>query len=290
MKIYLIIVLSFLAMLSAQNIDELGVIVYPEYYYPGVMVEFDGTFASIDESKSFSFMVPTNSDSVFLVKSTSANANDLELLPIKDRNGESWVSIPVTDKEFRVFAFFVPFNPHEKQRTFTYSMKFEDDMANIHLVLNHPAAAENFLLDKTGAEEFDDQHGLSFSRFHIPDLTANTEYTVTVSYTNPTSKTSIQYLQEMLASGGNAPMERGEPSMNVAPKRHTLPIWQPLVMLFAVVGAVGVLYSKNREKSASTMVEEPKSVKKNVQFHYCTECGVKLKEQAKFCHNCGSKV
>ena len=284
MKKYILLVVALFQILSANSIEELSVVVYPEYYYPGVMVEFTGIFNEVNEDKSFSFMVPAISDSVFQIKQVTETSTDMELLTPEDRNGEMWVTIPMTSKEFRVFAFYIPFNPHDENRTFDFSMKFEETMSNIHLAVNKPAASDNFVLDKTGYETFTDQHGLSFSRYHIKDLTPNTSYIINVSYDNPDGKTSIEYLKEMLASSGKQANPSGTMQSSTPPQRHHLPIWQPIVVLFAVFLVIGILFWKYRGNIL------PPQESKSQNAAYCSQCGTKLPENAKFCHSCGLKI
>jgi len=292
MKKYIFPLIILFQLLAAEGIEELSVVVYPEYYYPGVMVEFTGVFEEVNANKTFSFMIPTNTDSVFLIKEVSDASTNMTLIDQEDRNGESWVSVPMNQKEFRVFAFYVPFNPHDVKRSFDYTMKFEDHMENVHLVLNHPAASEDFQADKPGAEPFDDQHGLQFSRYHIHDLAPNTAYTVNISYSNPSMKTSIEYLQEMLSAGGNTPNTASPSHEEQPPKRHHLPLWAPIFVLFGLFAVVGFLFYKNtgRDVPGVNAAEPQKTVSPKVAGSFCSACGTKMKSDAKFCHSCGEKV
>ncbi|MFQ6605491.1 MAG: zinc ribbon domain-containing protein [Fidelibacterota bacterium] len=275
--------LTIVSLLQASDVEELNIVVYPEYYYPGVMVEYAGTFVAQEANATYSFMVPSNADSIFLILDESDRANNMESLPAEDRNGESWVTVHTDKKEFHVFVFFMPFNPHEEERDFSFSFKVNNTPAKTHFLVQEPSASQNFEIDQEGFETISDQHGMKFYRYHVHDLAPGKPFTVRVRYRNPTNETSMEILKRMLSEGGT--QQQTPSNAKEAPQRHHLPIWEPLIVLFVVFLAIAIVFIRNYNQSGAVSRATTPTGK-----NFCPQCGTAVQASAKFCHQCGTKL
>ncbi len=283
----LVFTLIAMSLAFGNKIQEMSVTIYPEYYYPGVMVEYTGVFSSVSPSESISFMTPFETDSIFQIIENDNGGTDLNMVEPDKSGEETWVGVSMAKKDFRLFAFFTPYDPSNPHRDFEFNLKFDEAVENLHIVVNQPASSNGFEMDKQGSEPFSDQHGLNFNRFHISQLEANSMYSIRIAYENPSLKTTMAYLQEMLASGGERPSTASPHDIKTVPQRHRLPLWEPLAVLFTLAIIVSVVYVKSKDKS-----EGPKSTpaKQSSIAAFCSQCGSRLQDNAKFCHSCGAKI
>lgn len=265
----------------AEDLSKVSVMIYPEYYYAGVMAEVSGEFAETSKLTHLAFQVPATTDSVLQMVSSGDMGQNIVVLPVEKRGKEFWVNLPAKAGAFRVFVFFIPFDDENVKRDFEFSMKFDQALTDVHLIVQKPTAAEKFSLSPPGSEPTKDQHGMELYQYHIDKLAANESRKIVVSYSNPTGETSLERLRKMLnESSGMGSSGSSTPKNVEAPYRHELPLWQPLLVLFCVIGVVGIIYRLYGGKISSN--------KKGNGF--CTSCGTKVNPTDKFCRSCGKKI
>lgn len=232
-------------------------------------------------------------------------------LDITAKNGESWMMFPSHQGKFRVFAFFNPFSPDSEERVFSLDIKSDHDFPEFHIFVQQPLRAQEFDIQgfSSTPEPQQDQHGITFQRFHNQPLAAGESRSVTVQYNNPTGELSIDALQTMLGNGDVAqqPNQQQNPHSQ-APIRHKLPMWQPLLIL-GIIAVFAGLYIREKIKSPakgtqsvsdstepiSTGTSEEKStetkhVSEQAEKRFCRNCGTEVSPEDNFCHSCGTKL
>ncbi|MEE9189884.1 MAG: zinc ribbon domain-containing protein [Candidatus Neomarinimicrobiota bacterium] len=273
--------------INAQALSDLNVVVYPEYYNSGIMIEYSGT---VDESvlpKTVRFLMPTDTDSIFIIMNNEEEeiVEPLSVTPIIDGT-ESWATVELMKKNFRLFAFSPPFSEPSGDRSYEFTFQTDQNLSVAHIVVQEPMNGERFRLEPEDSEPFTDQHGLTFHRFHIDNILAMTKKTVRIRYTNPTGMTTVQALQGMLASDDGSmitPNTQGSLSNNQAPERYSIPTWQPLTVLLVFAAVVGYLVVKSKKNT----VGQPQ-IDENGKF--CPQCGKPTTKTDKFCPHCGHKL
>lgn len=256
---------------------QFDIIVYPEYYFSGIMVELNGTVADITQPVELEITVPANTDSVFYVAGVPENEAEVTSLTVLTENGRNFIRLNIRDESFRAFIFYeIDKNGHERSGSFTFQANIF--LEDAHLIIQEPVMAENFDISADGAEPFDDQHGMTFYRLHLHDLQPNAQSTISFSYINHTEQTSIQQLQQMLS--GNSALPNSAPKKE-RPIRHTLPLWQPITVLGVLAVSMGVIFMVQKKRDNA----HPSSGNQ-----YCTSCGKQVDPNNKFCSSCGGKL
>ncbi|MEA1880790.1 MAG: zinc ribbon domain-containing protein [Candidatus Marinimicrobia bacterium] len=286
MKIVLSI-LFFMGTLLSQSspFNSFDVVVYPEYYFNGIMTEIDGEVKNENLPLNLEITVPANTDSVFFVSGTAASEAEVKHLSVLNTNNRSFIQVSVVESKFRMFIFF-PIEKTGTERSGAFSLEINHHIEDAHMIIQEPLVAENFTFSEKEAETFQDQHGLNFRRIHLHDFRANTNKTISFFYRNPSGDISINELQTMLSSDAASAPTRAE-TPNTAPVRHKLPLWQPLLVLGIVATVIGgMFYSQRKIEMKSESLKSPAGGKGK----FCTHCGTPVQANHKFCANCGGQL
>lgn len=271
-------VLLFLTVGWAQNtkFKEFDVVIYPDYYFPGVMVEINGKVDSTALPITVNITVPANTDSAFFISGLDNDENTVIPLVVQKIDDRHYIRLNLSKAVFRTFVFY-NMDVQGDNRKGTFAMQVDQDLENLHLIVQQPIVAENWQYSEQESDIFKDQHGVTFHRLHLHEYKANTVRNVSFSYSNPSGKTSMVQLQAML-SGDIAPGQQD--ASQAKPARHSLPQWQPLLILVVLAVIIGILFSRQRRK------EQPVASSKG---KFCTSCGHSLEKTAVYCSNCGAK-
>lgn len=271
----LFLFLSITNFATGDDFSRFDAAVFPDYYYKGIMVEIQAEPDSGKSFEAFSLTVPVQVDSAFMVAPPGGNP---KLLPVKDADGGKQIEIPESADPIRIFYFYSA-NRSENSVSFQYSLSAGITINDAHILIQEPLVAENFSISKSGSEKFEDPHGLTFHRYHIPELYSGELVSYSVSYSNPSGKTTMEVLQNLLSTD-QPDMSGHEPvlSENVI-QRHTLPSWQPLSVLGAFALAVGFLFQRKRKFEAQQKSD-----------HNCTSCGTQRKSEDNYCAKCGKEL
>jgi ribosomal protein L32 len=259
------------------------VVLYPEYYFDGLMAEIDAEVKDESLPLDLEIRVPINADSIFFVSGTASSEAEVKNLPILNSKNRSFVKINILESKFRLFIFY-NLDKKGNRRTGVYDLELNHFINDAHIIVQVPLVAEGFTFSEKDSEEFKDQHGINFQRVHLHDFMANTIKSVSFSYENPTGEISINKLQTMLSTDDQIISPSTPNSINQIPIRHKLPLWQPLAVLGVVSLTVGWMFSVNRKKE---MVQQPSSKSSTNQGSFCTNCGQSFLPEHKFCSNCG---
>lgn len=273
---YLLIL--FLSLVHAENyLDAVNVNIYPEYYYEGVMVKMEAIIFSEEEFASISITIPTEADSVFLIRGIPGL--DSEVIPLVIVTDEPFkaVEFDISVSQFRLFVFYNPFTSgHDRKLLWPVGSNLK--MKGVHLAIQVPVIAEDFVISKEISSEERDQHGILFKKIHLGNILANEVETIEASYFNSSGRTTMENLRAQLEqpqAQSNQPLIE-----NNKPKRHTLLLWEPLVILGVLSIIIGIMYYTSNKNFGT-----PKGYK-----NVCNSCGSRLKDNDKFCSNCGEKV
>ena len=259
------------------------VVLYPEYYFDGLMAEIDAEVKDESLPLDLEIRVPINADSIFFVSGTASSEAEVKNLPILNSKNRSFVKINILESKFRLFIFY-NLDKKGNRRTGVYDLELNHFINDAHIIVQVPLVAEGFTFSEKDSEEFKDQHGINFQRVHLHDFMANTIKSVSFSYENPTGEISINKLQTMLSTDDQIISPSTPNSINQIPVRHKLPLWQPLAVLGVVSLTVGWMFSVNRRKE---MVQQPSSKSSTNKGSFCTNCGQSFLPEHKFCSNCG---
>jgi len=259
------------------------VVLYPEYYFDGLMAEIDAEVKDESLPLDLEIRVPINADSIFFVSGTASSEAEVKNLPILNSKNRSFVKINILESKFRLFIFY-NLDKKGNRRTGVYDLELNHFINDAHIIVQVPLVAEGFTFSEKDSEEFKDQHGINFQRVHLHDFMANTTKSVSFSYENPTGEISINKLQTMLSTDDQIISPSTPNSINQIPVRHKLPLWQPLAVLGVVSLTVGWMFSVNRKKE---MVQQPSSKSSTNKGSFCTNCGQSFLPEHKFCSNCG---
>tara|TARA_Y100000746_G_scaffold73618_1_gene61733 strand:- start:3444 stop:4286 length:843 start_codon:yes stop_codon:yes gene_type:complete len=265
--------------LSAQSspFASYDVVIYPEYYFSGVMAEIEAEILEPSLPLNITLQVPSDTDSVFYVSGDSDSPEVVETNIYKE-NGFAYIDKEITDKKFRIFIFY-GLSKNGTRRSGDFNFQVNHSIDDAHIVVQEPLVANNFIFSEQNHEDFKDQHGINFKRIHLRGYIANSAKNITFTYDNPTQDISINVLQK----GAQAPQNVSTPQ-NTGPIRHKLPLWQPLAALGVVSIVIGgMFYRQVSTESSAPNPAQPKG-------KFCTECGNKILPKNKFCSNCGAKV
>jgi len=259
------------------------VVLYPEYYFDGLMAEIDAEVKDESLPLDFEMRVPINADSIFFVSGAASSEAEVKNLEILKSNNRSFVKISILESKFRIFIFY---NLDKKGdlRTGVFDLELNHLVNDAHIIVQVPLVAEGFTFSEKDSEEFKDQHGINFQRVHLHDFSANTTKSVSFSYDNPTGEISINKLQTMLSTDDQISSSLAPNNISQAPIRHKLPLWQPLAVLGIVSLTVGWMFSVNRKKDTLQQASSSSSTNKG---SFCTNCGQSFLPEHKFCSNCG---
>ena len=285
MKKYLLqFSISTLITISAQSspFKSFDIVIYPEYYFSGVMAEVEAEIFEGNLPLNLKFQVPTNTDSVFYVSGDSESPS-IDETDFSIKGDIAHIDKIITDKKFRIFIFYgLEKNGIRRSGGFDFYVNYSIDDA--HIVVQEPLVSSNFIFSEKIHEDFKDQHGINFKRIHVNNYTSNTTKSITFTYDNPSQDISINSLQKGAQSSQNTTTAQNTTTLqNTGPIRHTLPLWQPLVTLSFISIVVGGMFY--RQMKSETKSSEPKPRGK-----FCTECGSKIGPKDKFCSNCGAKI
>ena len=276
--------ISTLFTISAQSFPfkSFDIVIYPEYYFSGVMAEVEAEVFEGNLPLNLKFQVPTNTDSVFYVSGDSESPS-IDETDFSIKGDIAHIDKIITDKKFRIFIFY-GLEKNGIRRSGGFDFYANHSIDDAHIVVQEPLVSSNFIFSEKIHEDFKDQNGINFKRIHVNNYTSNTTKSITFTYDNPSQDISINSLQKGVQSTQNATTAQNTTTIqNTGPIRHTLPLWQPLAALSLISVVIGGMFY--RQMKSETKSSEPKPRGK-----FCTECGSKISPKDKFCSNCGAKI
>ena len=262
------------------------VIVYPEYYYDGVMVEIESSINLGRQPFDLKMVLPSNIDSVFYVKKNESNRGNVKFLDIENKNIDPFVRLKIEDSEFQMFLFY-KLKKEGKKRKGIYTLNVNHDIDEAHIVIQEPLGANKFKISEKTNDIFSDGNGVRYSRVHINNFKKNSSKEISFDYTNDLNELTINLInnQSLLPSDGLSE----ESSAKTRPIRYSIPLWQPISVLIILAFGIGyVFFLQLKKEKISTSVAL--NSKNNRMKFFCTHCGKPVSKKNKFCANCGGKL
>ena len=277
MRNYLYIVILFYQnVLAVSPISKLDVYIYPEYYYSGVMVELIGKVEESALPLALGMVVPATTDSVFLVSGIANDESEVLPVTIDNKESNSWVRLDLDKPSFRIFVFYVPFDT-SSTRKFNYTVQTTVPLDEFHVFIQEPLVAQDFTLAQESTAN-KNQHGITIHQIYIAELPTMSAKTISISYTNHTTQTTMVLLQQLLSERSQGKSEAAQ-SKQVVPQRHRLPLWEPFAVLGILAILVGIIFYNQKDYSSVSNGKK-----------YCSGCGKKIGISDKYCTNCGGKL
>ena len=277
MRKYLYIVILFYQnVLATSPISKLDIYIYPEYYYSGVMVELIGKVEESALPLALGMVVPATTDSVFLVSGIANDESEVLPVTIDNKESNSWVRLDLDKPSFRIFVFYVPFDT-SSTRKFNYTVQTTVPLDEFHVFIQEPLFAQDFTLAQESTAN-KNQHGITIHQIYIAELPTMSAKTISISYTNHTTQTTMVLLQQLLSERSQGKSEAAQ-SKQVVPQRHRLPLWEPFAVLGILAILVGIIFYNQKDYSSVSNGKK-----------YCSGCGKKIGISDKYCTNCGGKL
>ena len=277
MKKIITITLIFLSalILTAQEspFEELDFAIFPEYDRPGVLILMDGKLRQDVLPITLEFLIPDEADTV----GATFSEGDEELFEVAvvERVDGKWavIDIPKGNKILRTGFYYDPFTD-SVERNIDYLIELNQPLEHFHIQVQKPLTAESFRNDDPTAEKTGDpSHG--FTNYTIL-VNVGEQKRISFSYQNPSGKLSMEVLQQMMAaepsssSGDDSSLQTSVNEHDESFK-HTMPTWQPLLILSTVALIVGVVYATQNKR-------------------LCPTCKTPNSGRSKFCSSCGSNL
>ena len=280
MKKIITITLIFLSalILTAQEspFEELDFAIFPEYDRPGVLILMDGKLRQDVLPITLEFLIPDEADTV----GATFSEGDEELFEVAvvERVDGKWavIDIPKGNKILRTGFYYDPFTD-SVERNIDYLIELNQPLEHFHIQVQKPLTAESFRNDDPTAEKTGDpSHGFTNYTILVNGLAAGEQKRISFSYQNPSGKLSMEVLQQMMAaepsssSGDDSSLQTSVNEHDESFK-HTMPTWQPLLILSTVALIVGVVYATQNKR-------------------LCPTCKTPNSGRSKFCSSCGSNL
>ena len=280
MKKIITITLIFLSalILTAQEspFEELDFAIFPEYDRPGVLILMDGKLRQDVLPITLEFLIPDEADTV----GATFSEGDEELFEVAvvERVDGKWavIDIPKGNKILRTGFYYDPFTD-SVERNIEYLIELNQPLEHFHIQVQKPLTAESFRNDDPTAEKTGDpSHGFTNYTILVNGLAVGEQKRISFSYQNPSGKLSMEVLQQMMAaepsssSGDDSSLQTSVNEHDESFK-HTMPTWQPLLILSTVALIVGVVYATQNKR-------------------LCPTCKTPNSGRSKFCSYCGSNL
>lgn len=276
-----IFLLSFI-FANESPFSKFDAVVYPQFYYNGVMVEIEGSLKNERTPLDFKMIMPTNIDSVFFVEGAISQGNTINVEQVKIDSNIKFIERTVNESEFKMFLFYAL--GEESGRTIgSFDLNINHDIDEAHVVVQKPLKSEVFSLSASTSDIFLDENKIEYHRIHVNNYKKNLSKIFTFEYLNPGKVLTASFLQ-------NNQSPKDNDNISNKPIRYSVPTWQPLTVLLLFFGGLGFLYSNQKKHSDNSKNRKEQSVNRKSRKKFCTECGSPVELKDKYCSNCGAKI
>ncbi|MEE9167434.1 MAG: zinc ribbon domain-containing protein [Candidatus Neomarinimicrobiota bacterium] len=256
--------------------------IWPEYDRPGILVIYTGTIKSDYLPLEFETLVPDEVDRALAV-GQSYTEDNLQPVAVEERSGRKWVTATLVRETFQLEFYYNPFGAGELRKG-ELEISLNHPLDAYHIAVQHPLAAEEFLLSDEDAQTFRDEHGLTYSRVHLLSLSQGKRKTVSFSYRNPNDELSIALLQKILdTSPGGATASSSSVTGGIPLLRYRLPTYQPLAVVGVLSVIIGYIFWRSNQ-------HHPSARKEKAAGNFCPRCGATLAKEDSYCSGCGKQL
>ena len=157
-----IFLLSFI-FANESPFSKFDAVVYPQFYYNGVMVEIEGSLKNERTPLDFKMIMPTNIDSVFFVEGAISQGNTINVEQVKIDGNIKFIERTVNESEFKMFLFYALGD--ESGRTIgSFDLNINHDIDEAHVVVQKPLKSEVFSLSASTSDIFLDENKIEYHK------------------------------------------------------------------------------------------------------------------------------
>lgn len=281
-----VLVFAFVSPLAAQEsnrIASLGILVFPEYDQPGVLVQYQGELAVADKAtlpREISFLVPQGSGVGAACGIKSDGSHTSETWKESDGgDGFTKVTYKLNELNFHIEFYY---NPLTGSPTKTMEFRYKNLVPadKFELEIQHPLRATDFLVEPTAPNSHSDKEGFTYHTYSYNQVAADQIVSTKIAYTKSDARPSIS----------------AEKTTSTTAKKETAAGFDPnlAVVLGVVVAALGLVgyfvWSRRALSSAAMNVPTHKTSNRVVsRGGFCTACGYAMEAEDIFCAQCGAK-
>ena len=296
------------------RIAELRVQVMPEFDDPRVLVIVQGRLDISEDGLPIELTLPVPRGAQInqmAIMNTSTGAIESQPFDAKpDPDSEQWtlVTYKLSSAHFFYEYYYAPFSLSNPERHFAFDFPTPYTVDRLKIEVQQPLEATDFSLTPPATlAQVDEAMGFTYHLFEIGHLGAGETAGVDIAYRKETADPSItrEELPSSQMQGGAAGPVGSDAT--TGPGGEGQGLWVGLGVV-ALVGAGAAAWTWTREASASRGRPQPRPVppqraapqtevnsggradRSEHSTHYCTDCGARLRAQARFCHVCGSCV
>ncbi len=268
------------------RITSMGVYVWPEYDQPGVLVQYQGEIAATatkSNPREVSFLVPKGAG-VGAACAIQANGNHTSETWKEADDEEGWtqVTFKINEPRFHVEYYYNPLaGAPDKKMVFTYKAVLPAD--ELHLDVQHPLKATNFVLTPETSDSHKDNDGFTYHSYLFKPVATGQKISTSIAYTKTDPNPSVSGEKKPVSSTSAA--SDGGVNLN-----QVIVIGIALVM----VGIVGFFVWDRNARRALPRVAHAQASRANRPAPgewfggFCTQCGNAMETDDKFCARCGA--
>lgn len=272
------------------QVSKLSILIWPEYDDPGVLVQYDGEFATKDGfPRPISFYVPTGADIIASAYVTvTGDFINTDTPKVEDAgNNFSKLTVSMPMPHFHLEYYYNPLKG-SPDKTMEFVYKAYQATGAVHVEVQQPLKSEKFVTVPAGTVQTSKTHGFTYSLIDLPALKADETTKIQVSYTKTDPNPSIASIPAPAATPSAA---SGSASATNTTSQFVLPAI--LVAVGLALGGLGFYYwwsRRNLENArpypAAARRAKPRTGRAPA---FCTNCGHPLDDDDRFCSNCGTK-
>jgi hypothetical protein len=268
--------------------EEIVIGLWPEYDHPGVLVTIQIDILESELPYDIEITLPPGSR-MALKKGLDENGEETmvqqDIIVVNDK---TIMPIQLTQSHFYSQFYFNPFNESD-HRELKYEFSTNKLLDHYHVLIQKHLIGENFRTNLTDPEEFQNEYDIHFFRQHLDSLEPNENFTIELSYDNPSHRTTVDILKENFEQQDNTTNSES-PS---AQKNDNLVLQNQNVkkytfLLFAVFGVVLIFIIWKFGKKGDKNIPQESKIAKEEQF--CKNCGSSILKDNKFCTSCGEEI
>ena len=305
-------------------ISELRVQVMPEFDDPRVLAIIQGRLdvAVDDLPVTLTLPVPRgaqiNQMAIMNTGTGAIESQPFDAAPDPDNDDWTLVTYELNSAHFFYEYYYAPFTLADPEREFTFTFPTPYEVQGLQIEVQQPLEATDFTLVPPAVLASSDENlGFTYHLYEFSSLAADDEVEVTITYRKTTDEPSVT--REQL-SGAGMPSGDGDETASPAADNDNAAVYGTLLGL-GVLGAIGVVvflwmrsdrdpspsgsgratgHAASRAKAVpptrsargagGNRTEGEDDADTSDEVVFCTECGTKLRPDAHFCHNCGSRT
>lgn len=259
--------------IQAKGLEYARVSIVPEYEMNNFVLFISGSTDSLGMDGPLQFTIPAETDSLMQIIFKGENDVDITKYPFEKRNNKGWVQLDAIKGQFAFMAVTSHIHAPGK-RDYSYPMEFNQPIHTLTLEIQEPPMATQFHSSEIDAEIENDPHGQKIHRINIHKYVPNTTKTIHVSYVNERGITTKEMLQEMMGNPSSGTQNIEAPFREPI-KRHSLYLWQPIVIVLSLGFIIGFLFINQKNINESLK---------------CPSCNNPISRDDSFCSHCGEKL